>query len=235
MSSRYILRFLIKVCSLTIVFTTILIVLFGLSNKKFDSNSHIEKYREKQETPLIMPVVNEQKIILPDDFKQDLNNLISNEHRDAYVDSLKTKNRCSLDQEVCDKLTRASDYHAYQKNRFQTLTIGLINTLDSLVKKGNTSRSCLTRLKLYKDEVAARGSATHTTIKMNTQPVESYREYWQVLTHEIGHIIDLCGLQDNKSEKHDHFTEFGEKAFGLKDPSLNFYNISRISERVRKK
>jgi hypothetical protein len=115
------------------------------------------------------------------------------------------------------------------------MTIGLINNLDTLITQGKTSRQCLSRLKLYKDEVAARGSATHTSIKMNTQPVESYREYRQVLTHELGHIRDLCGLDESDDEKDSNFTEFGEKVFGKKDPSLIFYRMSRESERVRKK
>lgn len=48
---------------------------------------------------------------------------------------------------------------------------------------------------------------------MNTEPVESYREYREVLTHELGHIIDLCGLDDTSTAKDDLFTEFGEAVF----------------------
>jgi hypothetical protein len=234
--TRSVLGFLIKLITLTLFFTSLLIALFGVSTKKLAPNSHLDHKELDTETQLL-PSSHRQphSLISNPEFAQDLDNLLELEHRDAYVDTLKTKNRCHLDQELCNKITRASDYHSYQKMRFQTLTIGLINSLDNLIQEGNTSKECLHWLKLYKDDIAARGSATHTTIKMNTHPVESYREYWQVLTHELGHIIDLCGLDDNTSRKHSSFTEFGEKAFGVNDPSLNFYSLSRESERVRKK
>jgi hypothetical protein len=171
---------------------------------------------------------------LPAELKIELQELINDEHNDAYVTSLRTKNRCELDPTTCAAIAREYQPTALIKRRYETITIGLINSLDQVLTQGNPSKACLTSLKLYQDTLASRGAATWTTIRMNTAPLESFREYRQVLTHELWHIVDLCGLQATNARKDSNFTEFGREVFGIDDPSFDFYRISRESERVRK-
>jgi hypothetical protein len=88
-----------------------MVALFGISNKRFQPNSHMEKSEirnqksEKPTTNSQQPTAN-SNILTNQAFQQDLNNLIAPEHRDAYVDALQTKQRCSLDQNTCDKMIR---------------------------------------------------------------------------------------------------------------------------------
>lgn len=59
-------------------------------------------------------------------------------------------------------------------------------------------------------------------------------EYWGVLSHEFGHIVDLGLLQGLSKGKDFSFTEFGKVRFSLDDPSLEYYRYTRESESVRK-
>lgn len=235
--------FITKVLILTILFTVVLIKIFPV-HKKINPNSHIEPYDLSimEKTSSTVSVwesstwwTTKIKKEFPKAFQQDISNLIESEHRDAYVDSIRTTNWCHLDETICEKIIRASEYNDQQELRYQNITIGIINNIDNILQKWNSSQSCLEWIKLYKDDVASRWSATHFSIKMNTAPIESYREYRQVLTHELGHIIDLCWLEDSKSKKDSLFTEFWDKVFGIHDASLEFYKFSWLSERVRKK
>ncbi|MDR0283164.1 MAG: hypothetical protein LBI53_08015 [Candidatus Peribacteria bacterium] len=59
-------------------------------------------------------------------------------------------------------------------------------------------------------------------------------EYFQVLTHELGHIMDLGALQGVSRLKNAWFTEFGQVVFAVDDPSLEYYRYSRTSEKIRR-
>ena len=59
-------------------------------------------------------------------------------------------------------------------------------------------------------------------------------EFFQVFTHELGHIIDLGALNGKSRVRSTLFTEFGEKNFAINDPSIPFYSLSWQSETIRK-
>jgi len=59
-------------------------------------------------------------------------------------------------------------------------------------------------------------------------------EYFQVLTHELGHIMDLGALQGMSRAKNVRFTEFDKVVFAIDDPSLEYYRYSRTSEKIRR-
>jgi hypothetical protein len=69
---------------------------------------------------------------------------------------------------------------------------------------------------------------------MNLGGMKYDDEFWQVFTHEAGHIMDLGALQGKSKTKSTVFTEFGKKNFAIDDPSLEYYKYSRQSETVRK-
>jgi hypothetical protein len=220
----------------TLVFFVTWLVIQGVPKTWLTPNSHMYSiltgsmnYNTIPQTTLKNPIED-----LPSELKIELEELLNQEHNNAYITSLRTKDRCELDPSTCDKIERAGTYTPTIKRRYETLTIWLINTLDTVLSQWNPSRICLQWLKLYEDTLASRGAATHTTIRMNTSPLESFHEYRQVLTHELGHVVDLCGIHDSSNPKDQNFTEFGNEVFGIDDPSIAFYRISRESERVRK-
>ena len=61
-----------------------------------------------------------------------------------------------------------------------------------------------------------------------------YEQFFEVLTHELGHIVDLGVLVGDSFLKSSNFTEFGHKSFSIDDPSLKFYKLSWLSEKVKK-
>ncbi|MDR0369518.1 MAG: hypothetical protein LBH96_03140 [Candidatus Peribacteria bacterium] len=79
-----------------------------------------------------------------------------------------------------------------------------------------------------------RGSAGWSKITLNLGGMKYDNEYFQVLTHEMGHIVDLGSLQGKSKTKHSNFTEFGKSVFSIDDPSLEYYKYSRQSENIRK-
>ena len=91
---------------------------------------------------------------LPRLFRQDIINLIEPEHRDAYIDSIKTSDWCYLDAAICQKIVRAWEYGGQEQLRYQNITIGIINNVDNILQKWNTTQSCLEWIKLYKDDKA---------------------------------------------------------------------------------
>lgn len=53
-----------------------------------------------------------------------------------------------------------------------------------------------------------------------------YHEFVNVLTHELGHVVDLAALQGTSRRIDVEYTEFGRAVFAVDDPSLRFYQRS---------
>lgn len=89
-------------------------------------------------------------------------------------------------------------------------------------------------IKLQKKQSWRRGYAWHHTIIMNIKDSMSYQEFLQVLTHELWHVVDLWFVKWNRLPKSTRFKEFWNISFYQNDPSLDFYSISFLSEKVKK-
>lgn len=64
---------------------------------------------------------------------------------------------------------------------------------------------------------------------MNIETKDS-EEFYEVLVHELGHILDLGTLVGKATQLSPLYTEFNDPAFALDDPSLTYYQLSRASE-----
>lgn len=145
---------------------------------------------------------------------------------------------CTRYRDICVKVDRQDEYDLDELYRYQILMIYLIKKIDD-ANQINTStglRDAIRSINIYKDESARRGSAGSHFVKMNTLKIESYREFWEVFTHEVWwHILDLWVITDDfSSSLHPDYTEFGEPTFGLNDRSLKFYRISWLDEYTRR-
>jgi len=58
----------------------------------------------------------------------------------------------------------------------------------------------------------------------------NYKEFLQVLAHEMGHVIDLGAISGTSSQINPDYTEFGKAKFAVDDQSLAFYAISWSNE-----
>ncbi len=149
--------------------------------------------------------------------------------------SLKLEQLCGLYSDLCNKTTREGTYTDSQLLTYQLLMIYLIKQIDQRITTDGQVRSTISVLKHFQDSQGRRGSAGHTNVKLNTEKIGSYQEYWEVLTHELGHIVDLGVIQGKQKTKDPLFTEFGQVQWAIDDPSLNFYSVSWQAENIRKK
>lgn len=144
---------------------------------------------------------------------------------------------CLYYWDICDKIdfeekTHVSDQYVYIL--FSTYLISQVDRniiLPWVVPLRQTIHSIL----FYSDEKKSRWQAGHHNVLINIHSMESQREIFEVMTHEIAwHILDLGWIQDKDSKKHTTFTEFESPSFWIKDRSLKFYQISWESEATRK-
>jgi len=63
--------------------------------------------------------------------------------------------------------------------------------------------------------------------------IASQSELIEILTHELGHIVDLGILKGNRRVVQNQFYNIDNTFFSLNDPSIGFYTISRLSNKTR--
>jgi len=85
-------------------------------------------------------------------------------------------------------------------------------------------RNLLENLVIKKEEHPSRGMANSSKIILHTDSIASNDEMIAVLVHEMGHVIDLGGLESINGGV-SHFYDRG-KIFFKADPSVDFYNFS---------
>lgn len=141
---------------------------------------------------------------------------------------------CTVYADICKKVYWQGQFSAQEKFTYQLLVVYLIKQIDERLESSSNLRETIEYITMYRDDVDRRGSAGHRYVKMNVGKISHAREFWEVLTHEFGHIIDLGVILGNAQQKDADFTEFGNIEWSIDDPSLTFYEISRENENVRK-
>ena len=141
---------------------------------------------------------------------------------------------CSSDKALCQKVSfngtfSDKELYAYFK-QFQFL----VDEIDISAKRGDEVRIVLKNFILNQTKGSRRGSAGRDKLTINLGGIMYDNEYFQVLTHEMGHIVDLGSLQGKSKTKNANFTEFDKIVFAVDDPSLEYYKYSRQSETIRK-
>lgn len=147
-------------------------------------------------------------------------------------------------QSVLGKLCRA--YASYcsivslpswlsEQDRFfyQGMSILILARLDRYLTSPHKIVDVLHKLALTTNG-GRRGYAVKDSLTINLGSIKSYREYMEILIHELGHVVDLGVIAGSTSKKHETFTEFGNQVFSVDDPSLNFYRLSWDAESIRK-
>ena len=135
---------------------------------------------------------------------------------------------CSDRQSLCDKViyTNISD-----KNKFfyQSILNLVMNRLDSFSKLSVSDTIKIINIDWWSSD--RRWYAGRTKLYIHPKDILSYREFMDVFTHEMWHIIDLWVIQWSEWLKLDDiYTEFGQPSFAIDDKSLDFYKISRSNE-----
>ena len=141
---------------------------------------------------------------------------------------------CSLYKTICNKINRAWKFTDEDKTLKFAYIVYLLKNLDTNITHGKTPSETLLAMLVNEKSWVRRWSANRTTITINLGWMKYDNEFFQVISHEIWHIIDLWWLQWTSNKKSPVFTEFDNLVFSIDDPSLEYYKYSRSSEKVRK-
>jgi len=141
---------------------------------------------------------------------------------------------CSKYKSLCDKINRAGTFTDNEKGLKFAYVAYLLKKMDANITRWKNPSEALLAMLINEKNWARRWSANWTTVTINLWWMKYNNEFFQVISHEMWHIVDLWGLQWTSNKKHPNFTEFNKSVFAIDDPSLEFYKYSRASETVRK-
>ena len=141
---------------------------------------------------------------------------------------------CSKYKNICNKISRSGKFTDEDKTRKLAYIAYLLKKLDENATRGKNASEALLAMLINEKDWARRGSANRTTVTINLWWMSYDNEFFQVISHEMWHIVDLWGLQWTSKKKSQNFTEFNKAVFAIDDPSLEYYKYSRSSETVRK-
>lgn len=232
-------NFIIKTLLLSLIFLLLLLLFFPLPAPLETTHDHELSHETQKKDTIISPVQWDDPL---EGIVIDIESILENNtHSSAVSENIMSQRLelvCEYYNDLCDITQRQDDHSLEQQYYYQILMIYLIKNIDRERKVYATSglRDTLTSISMYKNPTGRRGSAGTTHVRMNTQKIDNYREFWEVFTHEVWwHIHDLWVLDDPYSPSvHPDYTEFGEAKFGLNDWSLKFYSISWLDENTRR-
>ena len=139
---------------------------------------------------------------------------------------------CSYYKTYCNIIDISkTDFNYQEKTYYVWITIYLLHFVDGIFPDVTNK---LYYIKIQKSKTWRRWYAWHYSIVMNVKNNMNYNDFYEVLTHELGHIVDLWILEWTSKKKTSVFKEYGRENFAIDDPSLNFYKLSFLSEKVKK-
>jgi hypothetical protein len=141
---------------------------------------------------------------------------------------------------TCNKIVVQGDM-SIQNRLFAVALIEVtINRMDQLLISSSKIKNALKAIYLSNDshevrhcDSGIRGCSSHSVMEFDLSLVESKEEFYQVLVHELGHLIDLGVLKGKNATLDTRYTEFGKPKFGSDDVSLGFYSLSWKSETIK--
>lgn len=195
--------------------------------KKTTDNIHPST--EQIDTPTTLPTITQDQIsTIKSEELSELIQWFDIEQKDYYRERY-TKlceyysSRCSgIQLQFSD--TNNKDYYRW------LITLATIDKLNNLLLSESWFENSII---IKDDDSKKRWYATKSGIVINSRNLSS-SEFFEVLVHELGHILDLALIQWTSSELHPLFTEFQEPVFAIDDPSLQYYALSRDSEGLKK-
>ena len=141
---------------------------------------------------------------------------------------------CNKYSSVCKKINWTWAFSDSEKSKKFAYVVYLLQKLDKNIKRWTDPSKALTAMLINEQKWNRRGSANRNTITINLWWMTFDNEFFQVISHEMWHIIDLWWLQWVSSKKSPVFTEFKKQVFSVDDPSIEYYKYSWTSETVRK-
>jgi hypothetical protein len=133
---------------------------------------------------------------------------------------------------VCERISVPHDHSDQDRYMYTALPIYMMHYADLYMDQPTTLQNHLYKLSVV-DSPGRRGYANSDTILINLHDINHYREYLEIVVHELAHVIDL-GVVDGEMRRVDTtYTHGGQAKFALDDPSIDFYQLSWDDERTR--
>ena len=164
----------------------------------------------------------------------DESSVSESEESDAHWSSSVFSKLCNKYKNICQKINWTWEIPDTEKAKKLAYVVYLLQNLDRDIKRWNNPSEALAAMIINEQKWSRRGSANRDTITINLWWITYDNEFFQVISHEIWHIIDLWWLQWTSSKKSPIFTEFNKQVFWIDDPSIEYYKYSWTSETVRK-
>ena len=142
---------------------------------------------------------------------------------------------CGDDGALCPKVEFKDGFSEAQKGYYFSQMSQAFALLDKSLRDYGDLYDTLESITLYPTIGNRRGSSSWYKITFHLGKLLYQNEFFQVFSHEMGHIIDLGLLQGSSRKKSATYTEFDKSVFAVNDPSLEYYALSRDSEKTRKK
>lgn len=140
---------------------------------------------------------------------------------------------CSLHNDWCDKIVRSWNFSDYDKIWYVSQYFVIFDFLDRKMSVWGDIKKQFKTLIINSNAWKRRGWATWTRITINLDSFTDVSQFWQVLTHEFWHIVDLWVLDGDSRNMDYDYTEFWKVKFPVDDPSLEYYKYSWDSEDIR--
>ncbi|HOG14998.1 MAG TPA: hypothetical protein PK674_00200 [Candidatus Absconditabacterales bacterium] len=154
------------------------------------------------------------------------------EEQNEYL--LKFQTICSSNAGLCAKIKFQGEFDAQDKYMYLASSLYVLKHIENNQQFGKAVKQQLKEIKINNEIASRRGFAGWDTVTINLGMVKSYVEFLELITHEMGHIVDLGMIRGFSKQKDGNYTEFGNEVFEIDDPSIMFYKLSRQSEKIRK-
>ena len=156
------------------------------------------------------------------------------------ISALKEKHSAAISpsdyEKLCNyydwcEIIELGDFSYVDKVYYTAFTIHLLEFVNKYFPK---LKETLYYIKIKRDTNWRRWYAGHHSIIILVKENMSYKQFFEVLTHELWHVIDLGVLEWDGWFKSKEYTEFWKVVFYKNDPSLDFYKLSWLWEKIKK-
>ena len=163
-----------------------------------------------------------------------MQSLLSDAHGSAETFSYDDYTRlCTIYKKICDRIEFRWTFSTHDKTVYLVMNIYLQDFFTNNLPQYDVD-SILEKIAIDSWAWNRRWLSSHTKVILYTGWMKSIKEFWEVMTHEMWHIVDLWFISGKEQKKDIYFTEFGKVVFPVDDPSLDYYRVSRRSEDTRR-
>ena len=143
---------------------------------------------------------------------------------------------CKFYDSFCDKIEYDNGYTQEQRFTFLLYSIKIVIEIDDniLLEWVKSLGSQLSKISFLNDTNWARGQAGFSVMNIRTPKINSKQEFFEVLVHEIGHIVSLSILSNvqNSSQLNKDFLVFDEAIYSDTDIPVQIAKLSRENEKT---